>query len=278
MAQRGECQLRAQLQRLPGLALCDGVLVQQTQVEDPFEQRYLAVRHREGPLYSDEQVRALPYPDGAQGGSHEWRVRAESSRRLLRHLRARGGDGPLLEVGCGNGWLSRRLAVGLRREVCGVDVNRVELAQAARVFAAEPRLSFVAGDIHSLPLPRQHFDVAVLPACLQYFADPRALIARVLSLLHADGELHIIDSPLYADIARAQASAVRSLHYFTDLGCAELAQQYHQHPYAALDGIVMRMLFDPRRLSARCLRALRWRQPHFPWLCIRTRDNLALLA
>ncbi|CBA16929.1 class I SAM-dependent methyltransferase [Xanthomonas albilineans] len=272
------CALRAQLQRLPGLVLCDGVLVQQTQVEDPFEQRYLAVRHREGRLYSDEQVRALPYPDGAQGGSYEWRVRAESCRRLLRHLRARGGDGPLLEVGCGNGWLSRRLAVGLRREVCGVDVNRVELAQAARVFAAEPRLSFVAGDIHSLPLPRQGFDVAVLPACLQYFADPRALIARVLSLLHADGELHIIDSPLYADIARAQASAARSLHYFTDLGCAELAQQYHQHPYAALDGIVMRMLFDPRRLSARCLRALRWRQPHFPWLCIRTRDNLALLA
>ncbi len=95
-------------------------------------------------------------------------------RRLLRYLKARGGSGPLLELGCGNGWLSRRLAEGLRCEVCGVDVNRAELAQAARVFAASPRLSFVAGDIHTLPLPPPRFDAIVLPACIQYFADPRA--------------------------------------------------------------------------------------------------------
>lgn len=270
--------LRAQLRQLPGLILHAGVLVHDALPDDPFEQRYLELRRREGRLYSDTQVRTLPQPPGALGASHEWRVRAESCRRLLRHLRARGGDGPLLELGCGNGWLAYRLASGLQREVCGVDVNRTELAQAARVFAAEPRLSFVAGDIFRLPLPAQRFDVVVVPACIQYFADPRALIARLLQLLRHDGELHILDSPFYADAAQAQASAARSLQYFSGLGHADLAQHYHQHTDAALDGIVLRRLFDPRRLSVRCLRALRWRQPHFPWLCVRKRDNLALVA
>lgn len=270
--------LCAQLRQLPGLTLHEGVLVHDALPDDPFEQRYLDVRRREGRLYSDVQVRTLPQPPGALGASHEWRVRAESCRRLLRHLRARGGDGPLLELGCGNGWLSHRLASGLQREVCGIDVNRTELAQAARVFADTPRLSFVAGDILRLPLPAQRFDVVVVPACLQYFADPRALIARLLHLLQHNGELHILDSPFYADAEQARASAARSLRYFSDLGCAELAQQYHQHTDAVLEGLVLRRLFDPRRLSVRCLRALRWRQPHFPWLCIRKRDNLALAA
>jgi len=270
--------LREQLQRLPGLMPIDGVLVQQALAADPFERQYLAVRQQEGRIYSDAQVRMLPHPGGALGASHEWRVRAESCRRLVSHLRARSGSGPLLELGCGNGWLSQRLAEGLPREVCGVDVNRTELAQAARVFAASPRLSFVAGDIHTLPLPPQRFDVVVLPACIQYFADPRALIARLLGLLQHDGELHVIDSPFYADAAQAQASAARSLRYFSGLGCAELASQYHQHTWAALDGIALRVLFDPRSLRARCLRALRRPQPHFPWLCIRKRDNPALAA
>ncbi|MCC4594363.1 class I SAM-dependent methyltransferase [Xanthomonas campestris pv. phormiicola] len=269
-------RLRAQLQALPGLVPIDGVLVQQALAADPFERRYLAVRQQEGRVYSDAQVRMLPRPGGALGASHEWRVRAASCRRLLRHLQARGGSGPLLELGCGNGWLSQRLAEGLQREVCGVDVNRTELAQAARVFAASARLSFVAGDIHTLPLPPQRFDAVVLPACIQYFADPRALIARLLGLLQDDGELHVIDSPFYADAAHAQASAARSLRYFTGLGCAELASRYHQHTYAALDGIVVRRLFDPRSLRARWLRALRWPQPFFPWLCIRKRDNPGL--
>jgi len=271
-------RLREQLRQLPGLMPVDGVLVQQTLAADPFEQQYLAVRQQEGRVYSDAQVRALPHPGGELASSHEWRVRAESCRRLLRYLRARGGSGPLLELGCGNGWLSRRLAEGLRREVCGVDVNRTELAQAARVFAANPLLSFVAGDIRTLPLPAQRFDAIVLPACLQYFADPRALIARLLGLLQDDGELHVIDSPFYADAAQAQASAARSLRYFSGLGCAELASQYHQHTDAALDGIALHRLFDPRSLRARLGRALRLAQPHFPWLRIRKRDNPGLGA
>ncbi|WP_238982408.1 class I SAM-dependent methyltransferase, partial [Acinetobacter baumannii] len=79
------------------------------------------------------------------------------------------------------------LAQSLQREVCGIDVNRTELVQAARVFGHELRLSFVAADIQTLALPRDVFDVILLPACVQYFADPAALIVRLLAQLREDG-------------------------------------------------------------------------------------------
>ncbi|MBB5865311.1 SAM-dependent methyltransferase [Xanthomonas arboricola] len=265
--------LRECLAQLPALDSVDGVFVQRTLAEDPFEDRYLDVRRKEGRLYTDAQVRSLPRPSGKLGTSLEWQVRALSSRLLVQHLQARAGEGAILELGCGNGWLSQLLAQSLQRDVCGIDVNRTELTQAARVFGHDQRLSFVAADIQTFALPHAVFDVIVVPACIQYFADPAALMRRLLAQLRDGGELHILDSPLYPDRQRADQSAARSLRYFTGLGMPALAGQYHQHTYAAFDAFAVQWLFDPRRLRARVRRMLKLRQPHFPWLCLRKQDN-----
>lgn len=265
--------LRERLAQLPELDSVDGVFVQRTLAQDPFEDRYLEVRRQEGRLYTDAQVRSLPRPSGNLGTSLEWQVRALSSRLLVRHLQAREGEGAILELGCGNGWLSQLLAQSLQRDVCGVDVNRTELTQAARVFGHDQRLSFVAADIHTFALPHDVFDVIVVPACIQYFPHPAALVRHLLAQLRDGGELHILDSPLYPDRQRADQSAARSLRYFTGLGVPALAEQYHQHTYAAFDPFVVQWLFDPRQLRARMRRMLRLRQPHFPWLCLRRQDN-----
>ncbi|WP_115562450.1 class I SAM-dependent methyltransferase [Xanthomonas arboricola] len=269
--------LRERLAQLPALDSVDGVFVQRTLAEDPFEDRYLEVRRKEGRLYTDAQVRSLPRPSGKLGASLEWQVRALSSRLLVQHLQARAsegaGEGAILELGCGNGWLSQLLAQSLQRDVCGIDVNRTELTQAARVFGHDQRLSFVAADIQTLALPHDVFDVIVVPACIQYFADPAALVRHLLAQLRDDGELHILDSPLYPDRQRADQSAARSLRYFTGLGVPALAEQYHQHTYAAFDAFAVQWLFDPRHLRARVRRLLKLRQPHFPWLCLRKQDN-----
>ncbi len=42
-------------------------------------------------------------------------------------------------------------------------------------------------------LLRDDFDVIVIPACIQYFADPAALVIRLLAQLRNGGELHILD-------------------------------------------------------------------------------------
>ncbi|MBB4130122.1 class I SAM-dependent methyltransferase [Xanthomonas sp. 3075] len=265
--------LRECLAQLPALDSVDGVFVQRTLAEDPFEDRYLDVRRKEGRLYTDAQVRSLPRPSGKLGTSLEWQVRALSSRLLVQHLQARAGEGAILELGCGNGWLSQLLAQSLQRDVCGIDVNHTELTQAARVFGHDQRLSFVAADIQTFALPQAVFDVIVVPACIQYFADPAALMRCLLAQLRDGGELHILDSPLYPDRQRADQSAARSLRYFTGLGVPALAGQYHQHTYAAFDAFAVQWLFDPRRLRARVRRMLKLRQPHFPWLCLRKQDN-----
>ncbi|ALS95300.1 class I SAM-dependent methyltransferase [Xanthomonas oryzae] len=270
--------LRERLQQLPELERVDGVFVQRGLADDPFEQQYLQIRRKEGRLYTDAQVRRLPRPGGKLGATLEWRARARSSRLLMQHLQTRGGEGAILELGCGNGWLSRLLAQSLQRDVCGIDINRTELVQAARVFGHEPRLSFVAADIQTLALPRDVFDVILLPACVQYFADPAALIVRLLAQLREDGELHILDSPLYATPQRGQESAARSLRYFTELGVPQLAAHYHQHTYATFDRFAVQWLFEPRRWSARVRKTLRLPQPHFPWLRLRKRDNVRAIG
>ncbi|KQQ74661.1 methyltransferase [Xanthomonas sp. Leaf131] len=270
--------LRDRLQQLSELENIDGVFVQHALADDPFEQQYLEIRRKEGRLYTDAQVRSLPRPSGKLGASLEWQVRALSSALLVQHLHARAGEGAILELGCGNGWLSQLLAQSLQRDVCGIDVNRTELTQAARVFGHDQRLSFIAADIQTLALPREAFDVIVLPACIQYFADPAALVIRLLAQLRDGGELHILDSPLYPDRQRASESAARSLRYFTELGVPALAAHYHQHTYATFDRFAVQLLFDPRRPSARLRRMFKLKQLHFPWLCLRKQDNIEAIS
>ncbi len=62
-------------------------------------------------------------------------------------MQTHAGEGAILELGCGNGWLSHLLSQSLQRDVCGIDVNRTELTQAARMFGHDQRLSFIAADI-----------------------------------------------------------------------------------------------------------------------------------
>ncbi|MFC7519179.1 class I SAM-dependent methyltransferase [Xanthomonas populi] len=274
----GFSALRDRLQQLSELESIDGVFVQQSLAGDPFEQQYLQIRRKEGRLYTDAQVRSLPRPSGKLGASLEWQVRALSSALLVRHLQAHAGEGAIAELGCGNGWLSQLLAQSLQRDVCGIDVNRTELTQAARVFGHDQRLSFIAADIQTLELPRELFDAIVLPACIQYFADPAALVIRLLAQLRDGGELHILDSPLYPDQQRASDSAARSLRYFTELGVPALAAHYHQHTYVSFDRFVVQLLFDPRRPSARLRRMFKVKQPHFPWLCFRKQDNIEAIC
>jgi SAM-dependent methyltransferase len=98
-------------------------------------------------------------------------------------LRAR-----VLEVGCGPGHLSTRLARRHSLEVTGLDLDpaMIERAQANANRAlgpADPSPSFLVGDAASLPFPDRSFDLVVSTLSMHHWADvPRGLeeIARVL--------------------------------------------------------------------------------------------------
>ena len=111
---------------------------------------YLNVREKEGRLYPDEIVARLPFMPSGHPLVTEWRARSASARRLVRYLNSLQKSLFILDLGCGNGWLSNLLA-DTRHIVIGLDQNPYELKQAARVFLSNPNLTFLDAHIFSSP-------------------------------------------------------------------------------------------------------------------------------
>src|ERR1700689_2775716 len=111
-------------------------------VNNDFEDLYLAVRQCEKRLYSDEQVRRLPDIDALHIYAEEWKIRKRSSMRLIEYIQKKHRPMRILEVGCGNGWLSAKLSEIPGADVIGLDINQTEISQANRVFVKD-NLEFV---------------------------------------------------------------------------------------------------------------------------------------
>lgn len=90
----------------------------------------------------------------------------------------------ILEIGCGEGILQRRLDPTRYSRYVGVDIS----AEAVRRAAARDDASanFVCEDAE-LYEPREIFDVVVFNESLEYFHDPVGLVRRYEPYLAADG-------------------------------------------------------------------------------------------
>ena len=230
---------------------------------------YLRAREREGRLYSDEFVRSLPSAPADHPLSAEWRLRADSSARLLRHLGGRRAR-RVVELGSGNGWLSAAIAAGLGPEarVVGLEANSVELEQARRVFADRANLAFVEGDLErdaGLPLDRP--DAVVLASAIQYVEDLPALVARLRTLLAAGGEVHILDSPIYAP-GDVPAARERTREHYEQIGIPEMAANYHHHTWDEVDPFRPIVAYRPAAFAQRAAARLGRARSPFPWLII----------
>jgi SAM-dependent methyltransferase len=227
---------------------------------------YLRARHREGRLLPDGMVATLPDVPRRHPLHGEWRLRAESSARLLAHLRAQRRPLTVVDAGCGNGWLAHRISEIDGVSVAGVDVNLPELEQARRVFGEHSRLRFVAHDIVEPPLPVASVDVVVLASVVQYIAEPAALIVRLLDSLQPGGEVHVIDSPVY-DANGIAAARIRSDRHYAEIGVPEMAAAYHHHAWSAFRSLPMDVLHRPDGMASLLARG-RLRRPRspFPWL------------
>ena len=82
---------------------------------------YLRVREREGRLYTDDIASHLPDFPSDHPLKSEWLARASSARRLLKYLRRLPRSLDVLDVGCGNGWLSHLVAGVEGTRVWGLD-------------------------------------------------------------------------------------------------------------------------------------------------------------
>ena len=173
----------------------------------------------------------LPRLGKAHSRYREWAGRATSCNRLVRYLAGNKKAAHILDIGCGNGWLSHRLSSVPGSRVIGLDPNLNELRQAARVFRHQSNLKFIYGDFYSDILQDLSFDIIVMAATVHYFPSLPLIIGDVLPHLRARGELHLLDSCLYRP---------------------------------ALQGFPHRFLYDPRSLWNRIVR----RGTGLPWVCI----------
>jgi ubiquinone/menaquinone biosynthesis C-methylase UbiE len=90
----------------------------------------------------------------------------------------------VLEVGCGPGHLSTRLARQHRLDVTGVDLDPAMIARA-RANADRPEIGdqrrpeFLVGDVAALAFPDGSFDLVVSTMSMHHWADPTAGLAEV---------------------------------------------------------------------------------------------------
>jgi len=241
--------------------------VTQTPASLPPADLYIRVRQKEGRIYPDEIVSRLPdFPDD-HPLTQEWLARADSSRRLLTRLGNLPRPLHVLDLGCGNGWLARLIAGLPGTRVWGVDRPGPELLQAARLSTA-PNAAFFTADIARAPLPRESCDAIVLASVIQYFPDLAALLRQLRTLLRPGGEIHILDSPLYA-AAELDAARQRTAAYYSGLGFPEMAASYFHHTASALAEFRPEYLYRPRAVTARISRQLGRVTSPFPWIRIR---------
>jgi len=110
------------------------------------------------------------------------KVRMREILVVLTDLKVRGAK--ILEVGCGTGWLSANLRQFGKVTACDIGSKIIELAQTSY-----PDIDFHSGDVHTLDLPVNYFDVIVTEQVLAHVADQPAFVHRLAELLKKGGFL-----------------------------------------------------------------------------------------
>lgn len=111
-------------------------------------------------------------------------------------------ESTILDVGCGPGHATRRIALAkpdLR--VTGVDLSEHMIARARRDGAGVPNLSFQVGDAMNLPFPDGSFDEVVSTASIKHWPDPARGVREMARVARSGGHVMVLEVDRDADDA-----------------------------------------------------------------------------
>jgi len=193
-----------------------------------------------------------------------WRSAVGNARRrmtLLRRFAPRGGR--LLDVGCGTGAF---LSVANSEYACsGVDVS----AEAVAVVRHDLGIEAQSGDLRSLQMPRNHFDVITLFDVIEHVPEPDQLLVEVQHLLTPDGVCVMTTGDTDSLICRLTGrwwhlmTPPEHLTYFSRQGLLRMALRTGWTPlFAAHLPVMANVGYMATKLASVCGRPLSW----LPWL------------
>lgn len=243
----------------------DGVYLL-TPVNNQFEEVYLKVREKEKRIYSDEEVEKLPFASENNPHKEEWNIRAKSFLRIKKYLETKKGILNILDLGCGNCWLSNQLSRTSYNNFWCVDLNLTGLKQGSRIAQRE-NMKFLYADIFSAEIPASSFDLIIINSAVQYFPSFQQLIERLFSLINDKGEIHIIDSPFYNETELKKAM-LRTKDYYISLGFPEMALNYFHRSWNELSTFSYKILYNPSTFKSKVSNIFLEKDSPFPWICI----------
>jgi ubiquinone/menaquinone biosynthesis C-methylase UbiE len=233
-----------------------------------FADKYDGLRKKEGRMYSDTEVLSLPSISSSHAFYNEWVIRKRSCKKLLRYIKKRDQVQNILEVGCGNGWLSAQLATNTNATVVGLDINDTELEQARKLFSTVQNLSFINGDITDGILADRKFDIIVFAASIQYFESVKKIIAIALEYLTTQGEVHILDTNFY-QVPEVILAQQRTKQYYNSIGFSGMEAYYFHHTLNELAMFQYKILFNPTSWRNK----LSFNKTPFYWIVVKNQQH-----
>lgn len=253
------------IEEFKNLSKINGV-IRVSEVDSEFENIYLQVRKREKRIYSDDELNLLPYAYKNNPHKNEWELRAKSFLRFKNYLSRKTSKLNILDLGCGNGWFTGQLSKEFHHNYFCVDVNIIELEQAARVFD-NGQINFIYSDIISTSLPTNIFDIVIINSALQYFQNISVLMKELFFISKPYGEIHIIDSPFYKQQYLPQAKN-RTLKYYQSLGFPEMAKNYFHHTIDELKYLRHSYFYNPGAIKNKLSSIFFEKDSPFPWIVV----------
>ena len=93
------------------------------------------------------------------------------------------------------------------------------------------------------------------------------MIKRLFYFLTDEGEIHIIDSPIYNQNELAGAKE-RTARYYISNGFPEMAKHYYHHTFDELKDFNYKILYDPKAVQNNLKKIFGFKDSPFPWISI----------
>jgi 2-polyprenyl-3-methyl-5-hydroxy-6-metoxy-1,4-benzoquinol methylase len=101
----------------------------------------------------------------------------------------------ILDVGCGNGWLTG-LLIEQGYDIYGIDASVSGIAQASQVYSGRFFVQDIASGLLPEALKQHHFEVVLSTEVIEHLYDPRQYVAFCKSVLGEHGTL-IVSTPYH---------------------------------------------------------------------------------